>query len=48
MHAAAQEVDAERLSQVEATAILERTLLSAVERPAAGSGRPSSAPGVER
>jgi AcrR family transcriptional regulator len=37
MHAAAQEVDAGRLSQSEAGAVLETTLLSAIERPAGGS-----------
>jgi TetR/AcrR family transcriptional repressor of mexCD-oprJ operon len=39
MHAAAQEVDAGRLSQDEAGAVLETTLLSAIERPAADGGR---------
>lgn len=39
MHAAAQEVDAGRLSQTEAGVVLETTLLSAIERPAVGSGR---------
>ncbi len=36
MHAAAQEVDAGRLSQSEAGAVLQTTLLSAIQRPAAG------------
>jgi hypothetical protein len=39
MHAAAQEVDAGRLSPADAGVVLETTLLSAIERPAAGNMR---------
>jgi len=42
MHAAAQEVGAGRLSQSDASAVLESTLLSAIERPAAASVEQSS------
>src|SRR5262245_32382723 len=42
MHAAAQEVDAGRLSSSDASRVLETTLLSAIERPAAASVQQSS------
>jgi AcrR family transcriptional regulator len=42
MHLAAEEVDAGRLSQDQAGAVLETTLLSAVVRPATSDGRPEN------
>jgi len=38
LHAAAEEVDANRLTQKEAAAVLEATVLAALERPRAGQG----------